>query len=52
MKLEGQSNTYGIGLYKEIENHVMTCEPCQTLSRSKQKKPGIQMEILACLGKS
>ena len=36
---------YWFGLNKEIENHVMHCEPCQVLSRSQQKKPAVPMEI-------
>ena len=34
-----------LGLNKEIENHVMLCEPCQVLSRSQQKEPAIPMKI-------
>ena len=45
MKLRAQSSMYWIGLNKEIENHVMRCEPCQTMSRSQQKEPAITMEI-------
>ena len=36
---------YWLGLNKEIENHVVHCEPCQVLSRSQQKEPAIPMEI-------
>ena len=45
MKLRAQSSMYWVGLNKEIENHVMRCEPCQTISRSQQKEPEIPMEI-------
>ena len=45
MKLRAQSSIYWIGLNKEIENHVMTWEPCKTISRSQQKEPAILMEI-------
>ena len=45
MKLRAQSNLYWIGLNKEIENYVIRCEPCQTISRSQQKEPAIAMEI-------
>ena len=42
MKLRAHAS---IGLNKEIDNHVMHCEPCQVLSRSQQKEPAIPMEI-------
>ena len=45
MKLKAQTNMYWLGLNKEIENHVMHCEPCQVISRSQQKEPAIPMEI-------
>ena len=34
-----------IGLNKEIENHLMRCEPCQTISWSQQKEPAVPMEV-------
>ena len=45
MKLRAQTSMYWLGLNKQIENHVMHCEPCQVLSRSQQKEPAIPMEI-------
>ena len=45
MKLRAQTSMYWLGLNKEIENHVMHCEPCQVLSKSQQKEPAIPMEI-------
>ena len=44
MKLRAQTSMYWLGLNKEIENHVMHCEPCQVISRSQQKEPAIPME--------
>ena len=45
MKLRAQTSMHWLGLNKEIENHVMHCEPCQVLSKSQQKEPAIPMEI-------
>ena len=45
MKLKVHTSMYWLGLNKEIENHVMHCEPCQVLSRSQQKEPASPMEI-------
>ena len=45
MKCMAQTSMYWVGLNKEIENHVMNCEPCQVLSRSQQKEPAIPMEV-------
>ena len=45
MKLRAQVSMYWLGLNKEIENHVMHCEPCQVLSEPQQKEPAIPMEI-------
>ena len=45
MKLRAQTSMYWLGLNKEIENHVMHCEPCQVLSKSHQKEQAIPMEI-------
>ena len=45
MKLRAQTSMYWLGLNKEIENHVLHCEPCQVLIRSEQKEPTIHMEI-------
>ena len=36
---------YWLALNKEIENHVMHCEPCQVLGKSQQKEPAIPIEI-------
>ena len=43
MKLRAQTCMYLLGLNKEIENHVMHCEPCQVLSRSQQKEPAMKI---------
>ena len=45
MNLRAQSSMYCIDLNKEIGNHVMRCELCQTISRSQQKETAIPMEI-------
>ena len=45
MKHRAQSIMYWIGLNKEIENHVMRCEPCQIICRSWQKESAIPMKI-------
>ena len=45
MKLIAQSHLYWIGLHKDIENHVMRCEPCQAVNRSQQKEPVIPIGI-------
>ena len=43
-KLGAQTSMYWLGLNKEIENHVIHCEPCKVLSRSQQKEPAIPLE--------
>ena len=45
MKLRAQTSVYWIGLNKEIEDHILRCEPCQINSRSQSKEPVIPMEI-------
>ena len=45
VKLRAQTSIYWLGLNKEIENHIMCCEPCEVLSRSQQKEPVIPIEI-------
>ena len=45
MKLRAQTSVYWIGLNKEIEDHILGCEPCQINSRSQSKEPVIPVEI-------
>ena len=45
MKLRAQTSVYWIGLNKEIEDHILRCEPCQINSRSQSKEPVIHVEI-------
>ena len=45
MKLRAQTSVYWIGLNKEIEDHILRCEPCQINSRSQSKEPVIPVEI-------
>ena len=39
MKLRAQQGMYWLGINKDIENHVMSCDPCQVNGRSQQKEP-------------
>ena len=41
MKLRPQTSVYWIGLNKEIEDHILRCEPCQINSKSQSKEPVI-----------
>ena len=34
-----------MGISKQIEYHVLHCEPCQIHSRSQQEKPAIPGEV-------
>ena len=45
MKLRAKTSMYQIGINREIEEHVMQCEPCQVYSNSQQKEPAISMEV-------
>ena len=45
MKLRAQTSVYWIGLNKEIEDHILRCEPCQINSKSQSKEPVIPIEI-------
>ena len=45
-KLRAQTSVYWIGLNKEIEDHILRCEPCQVNSKSQSKEPVIPIEIL------
>ena len=45
MKLREQQSMYGLGISKDIENHVMSCDPCQVNCRSQQKEPIIPFEV-------
>ena len=52
MKLRALTTMYWLGSNKEIDNHVMHCEPCQAVGRSPQKESAIPIEIPRNLGKS
>ena len=45
MKLRAQQSMYWLGISKDIENHVMSCDPCQVNGRSQQKEPIISFEV-------
>ena len=45
MKLWAQQSMYWLGINKDIENHVMSCDPCQVNDRSQQKEPIIPFEV-------
>ena len=45
MRVRVQTNMYWIGIGKQIEDHVLHCEPCQIHSRSQQKEPVIPVEV-------
>ena len=45
MKLRAQQSMYWLGINKAIEDHVMSCDPCQVSSRSQQKEPIIPFEV-------
>ena len=45
MKLRAQQSMYWLGINKDIENHVMSCDPCQVNGRSQQKEPIIPFEV-------
>ena len=45
MKLRAQTSVYWIGLNKEIEDHILRCEPFQINSKSQSKEPVIPIEI-------
>ena len=45
MRLRAQTSMYWIGIGKQIEDHVLPCEPCQIHSRSQQKEPAILVEV-------
>ena len=45
MKLRVQQNMYWLGIKKDIENHVMSCDPCQVNGRSQQKETMISFEV-------
>ena len=41
MKLRAQTSVCWIGLNKDIEDHILRCEPCQINSKSQSKEPVI-----------
>ena len=45
MKLRAQTSVYWIGLNKEIQDHILRCEPCQINSKSQSKESVIPIEI-------
>ena len=45
MKLRVQQSMYWLGINRDIENHVMSCDPCQGNGRSQQKEPMIPFEV-------
>ena len=45
MKLRAQTSIYWISLNKEIEDHILRCEPCQVNGKSQSKEPVIPIEI-------
>ena len=45
MKLRVQQSMYWLGINKDIENHVMSCDPCQVNGRSQQKEPITPFEV-------
>ena len=45
MKLRVQQSMYWLGINKDIENHVMSCDPCQVNGRSQQKELIIPFEV-------
>ena len=45
MKLRVQQSMYWLGINKDIENHVMSCDPCQVNGRSQQKEPIMPFEV-------
>ena len=45
MKLRAQQSMYWLGINKDIENHVMSCDPCKVNGRSQQKEPIIPFEV-------
>ena len=45
MKLTAQTSVYWIGLNKEIEDHILRCEPCQVNGKSQSKEPVIPIVI-------
>ena len=45
MKLRAKTSMYWIGINREIEEHVMQCEPCHVCSNFQQKEPAISMEV-------
>ena len=51
MKLRAQQSMYWLGINKDIENHVMSCDPCQVNGRSQQKEPIILLKCQTDLGK-
>ena len=51
MKLRAQQSMYWLGINKDIENHIMSCDPCQVNGRSQQKEPIILLQCQTDLGK-
>ena len=51
MKFRVQTSMYWLGLNKDIENHVMHCEPCQVLSRSHRRNQLFLRRYQEVLGK-
>ena len=45
MKLRVQQSMYWLGINKDIEDHVMSCDPCQVNGRSQQKEPILPFEV-------
>ena len=45
MKFRAQQSMYWLGINKDIENHVMSCDLCQVNGKSQQKEPIIPFEV-------
>ena len=45
LKLRAQTSVYWIGLNREIEDHILRCEPCPINSKPQSKEPVIPIEI-------
>ena len=45
MRLRAQTSMYWIGIGKQIEYHMLHCEPCQIQGRLQQKEPAIPVEV-------
>ena len=45
MKLKAWQSMHWLGINKDIENHVMSCDPCEANGKSQQKEPVIPFEM-------